>query len=361
MAKRKRRSGRKKTRQVEKLRTNYVKKIIKILERIVSISGHNPSKVYEDFLNLSEATLSQLPEQVKAVGKTGRFAADPPEIAERFERVRARYSGHWGGREYEQRVWHHFGEAFALLLESAEPGLWGTPNSLEAAGIFGPDVLGGIYQTWGMGSPDWNASFYTPFAVGKLMSAVTAGVDTERQGYDVVKKALLHPDNILGQSALLAGLVLPDDDPQTAWDYYLNTIVPLAMPYMEPIKVLEPAIGSGILVLSMAGEFPAWAVKRGIISFAGADTDLNAVRASNLNLMLYGLNGFHLKLMAAAAEALESWRQRTGDQLPAGSPAQIIRNVYRNGDARPSNNGNASSLFEQMFRTAAMRQPIEAS
>ena len=165
---------------------------------------------------LSEATLTALPEQIKVVGATGRFADDPPEIAETFARVRAHYDQNWLGADRSRQIWCYFGEAFGLLLEATAPGLWGEPNSLNLAGISGPDILGYIFQTWA--SPPagkmWNAQVLTPWPVAVLLSEMTIGLDGERQIHDRLKQALCHPDNLLGQAVLLAGLVIPEDQPE---------------------------------------------------------------------------------------------------------------------------------------------------
>lgn len=123
---------------------DFPKEIIRRLEQITAISGRTQGQVFEDFVFLTEATLEALPEQIKAVGATGNFAEDPLEIAERFARVRSHYTGDWLGEERTHRIWQHFGEAFALLLEATAPGLWGEPNSLNIAGpLSGPDILEG--------------------------------------------------------------------------------------------------------------------------------------------------------------------------------------------------------------------------
>ena len=49
-----------------------------------------------------------------------RWAEDTPETAKLLADIRAQYN-HYGNID---RVWGYFGEAFALLLEAAAPGLW---------------------------------------------------------------------------------------------------------------------------------------------------------------------------------------------------------------------------------------------
>ncbi|GAB4451141.1 MAG: hypothetical protein Kow0031_33730 [Anaerolineae bacterium] len=236
------------------LQTDTVRQIIKHLESAGRKGGVSPPAVFEDFLKITEATLARMPDQLRAAGLRGELADDPPEIREMFQEVDRKY-GH------DPAVWQQFGYAFARLLAATEGGLWGDSASLNVAGVFGPDVLGAIYQTWGINNPKWNASFYTPYSVARLMAQMIM-LDIERQVHDRVKAGLLHADNVIGQALLIGSLALaPDPDKNTAWDYFINKLVPAAMPYLEPIKVMEPAIGSAILVLAAAAAAPEWAVK----------------------------------------------------------------------------------------------------
>lgn len=90
-----------------------------------------------------------------------------------------------------------------------------------------------------------------------------------------------------------------------------------------------------------------------LIRFSGMDIDATCVKMSSISTMIYGLNGYALKLEAAAAEALAARQQHTNEKTHSDlqSPAQILRNVYRNGAAPPSAEEEAS--FEQIFRIAA--------
>ncbi|MCP4361177.1 MAG: hypothetical protein GY796_24480, partial [Chloroflexi bacterium] len=320
-----------------------------------AISGVQSLQVFENFVDLAEATLTALPEQVKAVGATGRFAADPPETAETFARIRRHYENGWLGADRCERVWPYFGEAFALLLEATAPGLWGEPNSLNIAGpLSGPDILGYLYQTWANGSRAANGAIYSPWPVARLMAELTLGQNGERLVYDRLKEALCHPDNILGAAVLLAGLVVPEDEPGAMRDYFITRVVPACGEFFKPVSVCDPAIGSSILNLAAASIMPEWMVKMGLIIFAGQDISRIAVSVSRVQAKAYGLNGYALQLEAAVLEALQA-RQQAIEQpsiLPQ-SPTQIIRDVYQNEHAPPMINGTGPS-FEQMFKAAAI-------
>ncbi len=335
--------------------TDTVRQIIKHLETAGHKGGVSPFRVFEDFLKITEATLARMPDQLRAAGLRGELADDPPEIREMFQAIDRRY-GH------NPTVWQQFGQAFARLLAATEDGLWGDSASLYAAGAFGPDVLGAIYQTWGINNPQWNASFYTPYSVASLMAQMTM-LNIERQVHDRVKAGLLHADNVIGQALLIGSLALaPDPDKNRAWDYFIHKLVPAAMPYLEPIKVMEPAIGSGVLVLAAAAAAPEWAVKLGLIQFAGADTDMAAVLMARCNCMLYGLNGFHVQLHVAAQEA---WEGHTLRQAGHPSPDTLanLRQIWSllpgNGEkSTPVNVTHLPSTQQMLYATATPVDPV---
>ena len=338
---------------------DFPKEIIRRLQQIVSMSGRRNGQVFEDFVLLSEATLKALPDQLKAVGATGRLAPDPPETAEIFARIRGHYNDAWLGQERAHLIWQNFAEAFALLLEATAPGLWGQPNSLNIAGpLSGPDILGYIYQTWVNSSQAAPGEVYSPWPVARLMAELTLGQTGERLVYDRLKEALCHPDNILGAATLLAGLALPEEEPGVIRDYFITRVVPASAEFFEPVSLCDPAIGSNILGLAAASIMPEWMVKLGLIVFVGQDISTIAVTVSRVQAMLYGLNSYALHLQAAVTEGLAARQQQQSPVLPQ-SPAQVIRKVYQNGHPAPTANGTGP-LFETMFRTAALQQPATA-
>ena len=102
-------------------------------------------------------------------------------------------------------------------------------------------------------------------------------------------------------ATLMAGLVI--EDPVEARDYFISRVIPAAAPYYEPIKICDPACGSGILLLSSASCFPDWANQLGLVQYFGQDIDEQCARMTKINCMLYGLNGFGYKLARAWAKA----------------------------------------------------------
>lgn len=355
----KRRRRRKKQSMVSFEQRDFPKEIIKCLEPVATISGRRPGEIFSDWVFITEATLKALPDQVKAVGATSHFAEDAPDVADTFARVQAHYDPKYLGEDRTGQVWHNFAEAFALLLEATAPGLWGEPNSLGIAGISGPDILGYIFQTWASppSGKTWHGQVLTPWNVASMMAQML-NTDIEHMVYDRIKEALCHPDNVLGASVLLTSLAIPEDESGAHFDWFLNRCLPAAAPYLKPISVNEPAVGTGVMIMAHAAASPEWAVRNYIIRYFAQDIDPLMVACTRSSLQLYGINGYALQLEAAVLEALRARQQHSenGQILTVPSPAEAIRNVYRNG-AGPLRIDDSQATFEKMFKVAAVRQP----
>ncbi len=294
---------------------DYVKAIIKCLEGVCRYTGERPSVVFDHFLEISHATLQALPEQVKAIAQTGQPGADTAEVAELFGKIRGHYeSGSSYNDHKHQKIWHEgFCQAFALLLDSTKDGLWADWSGSHS--VYGPDILGAIYTEWSNSSPKWNAQYFSPWSIAYLAGQLTC-VDIEKDIHARILKALRHPDNILGQAALLTSLAIPDVDEISYSDWYLNQLVTFAYPFYDPIRFMEPACGSGILILGHAASSPKWAVMRNLIHYFAGDINYTCILMTKTNLQLYGLNGYGLQLTAAAAEAMQIWQERLKNTPP---------------------------------------------
>ena len=343
---------------------HYTREIVKCLEQAYRYSGQRPYHLFEDWTLLVEACLKTLPEHLKTVAQTGRFADDTPETVELFNRIRTRYEFLDRPAAY-RKVWEAFAKAFALLLESAEPGLWGEGSYGEFdCGYMGPDVLGHTYMAWANSDPSWNAQYFSPWNVARLMAAMNISRG-EREVYDRIKTACLHPDNILGQAVILASLAIPENEagqPNLHQAYFFNRVIPAALPYYEPIRVADPAgVGSGVLLLASAAQYPEWAVKLNLVTFFGADIDPTCCRMVNINFMLYGLNGYGLRLAEVASVAAEALQNRSGSPVsPPKSVGAAINQVAgcRQPPDKPASLSEELS-FEYLFSKAAAPTTVE--
>jgi hypothetical protein len=187
----------------------------------------------------------------------------------------------------------------------------------------------------------------------------------EREVYDRIKAACLHPDNILGQAVVLASLVIPEIEGGEAnlhRDYFFNRVIPAAMgPWFEPILMEEPCIGSGIMVLAAASQYPEWAVKLNLVRFYGQDIDPICVRMAKINCHLYGLNGYALRLAEAVNVAAEAQQNRQNAPVsPLKSMGTAIEYIAQAHQQQPDKPGLPPDelSFESLFRRAT--QPVVA-
>lgn len=253
------------------------KEIIKRLEKCTA-SGHGHDEVFDDWLALAEACLERLPAHVASARRSGRPAGDIPQTVELFDRLRSKY-GRYGRADYYFGL---FSEALTILLDSVLLGY--------------RDVLGDVYMAFAYPNPG-AGQFFTPFPIAKVMAEMTI-MDGAHEVHERLKDAL--SKSALGAAAALTGVLAAQDGPELAWDYFYNWILPAAAPHYRPVTVCDPAAGSGVMLLAAAACYPQWAVHLGLVQFFGQDIDLTCVRMARVNMMLYGLNGYGLKLQLAA-------------------------------------------------------------
>lgn len=321
----------------------YVRQIITCLEKVNARSGYHAYQIFDDWTQLVEVCLEALPTHLTSIAQTGQLAEDTPETKQVFERLRSRYELQ-PYRSTSTDIWSYFSRAFAILLESAEPGLWG-PGSYGDfdVGYMGPDIIGHIYMLYA--TPNLaRAQIFTPWNVALLLGRMNIP-SGEQQVHDRLKQACQHPDNILAQAMLLTGLAI--DDPQEAREWFFNRVLPAAWPTYDPITVGDPAgCGSGVLLLAAAACFPEWAVRSGGVVFQGIDIDIQCVRMAKINCQLYGLNGYYLKL----AEALHHLTHSPSLAVPRSHPEAYHQAVavYKDNGSTPSS--FAIPTFAGLFR-----------
>jgi len=277
-------------------------RIIKLLNKITT-SGNRPDVIFEDWLQIVEATLTAAPDQVSEIALSAVEGPDTPETAKLFAHLRDRYS--------HPSYFHAFAESFAILLDSV------TPDDPQ-------DVLGGIYMAWGWPS-DWAGQFFTPMPIAKAMAQMTLQ-GAEAQVHARLKTAI--EQSPAAQAALLAGLGLDGDE---ARDWFTHRVVPLAIPHYQPLTVNDPCCGSGVMFLAAASCLPSWMTQLGLVQFSGQDIDAGCVRMTRINIMLYGLNGWGARWTLAAAEAIPHLnatpspeQSRRADQAPAAPESDPI-------------------------------------
>lgn len=270
------------------IQRDYRNRIIKVLDK-VQAAGRRPSRIFEDWVDLTHANLIELPRHMQAVYE-GKEHEDLPKTQELFERLRHVYK-----RQYFER----FAEAQGLLFSSAAEGYM--------------DVIGSVYMDWGWPSKG-HGQFFTPLNVSNMMAEMLnttnkpAGEIHERL-QEAISKSLL------ASAMLMAGLTI--SDPQEAFSWSIARVIPPAMEHYEPITLSDPSCGSGIMFLSHASTLPWWMVQLGLVQYYGMDIDRLCVQMAQINTMLYGLNGRYAPYIVAHYD----WLLRQG--ISSGDPGAM--------------------------------------
>ncbi len=181
-----------------------------------------------------------------------------------------------------------FAEAFAKLLEACKP-----LDEFGFDGIYGPDILGGVYMEMLSGrSNKWNynAQYFTPWSVALMMAKMSSfDGDIEVEFFRQVRAAI-ESDPALQAMMLAAGLCgqLPEDNGE-AFMWWVQKAWKFIKPHLKPVTFCEPAVGSGIMILAHAACHPLWLSQIGFIRYYGQDLDGLCVEMCRLNLRLYGI------------------------------------------------------------------------
>lgn len=253
----------------------HTSQIIRILEKI-SAAGVGESQIFDDFLDIAQDSLEQLPDHVASLRQSGVLANDPSEMSKRWEGLRSRYKNN-------KYYFDLFAQAFAVLMQSAEED-WN-------------DTIGEVYMEFGHPSK-WGGQFFTPFPLAKMMAAMTT-LDLPQLVHHRIKTACA--DDPMAESILMTGMLLGDEEETESW--YFEKLIPAIAHKVDPVTVHDASCGSGVMFLAAASEIPRWMLDWGFVRFHGQDIDQTCVQMARINMMLYGLNRYSMKCAAALGES----------------------------------------------------------
>jgi len=321
--------------------------VVKILDHITA-TGERPNSILEDFLDLSLACMDMLPAQTQAVLASGRTLDDPPEYQKLWHQLRTKYRVTPSSNR--KWVFDRFAEALHVLMVGCHKADY-------------EDFIGQIYMVWG--SPNNRlGQVFTPLSICKMMGRL---MTPEPQVHQALLRAYLAcPEGLLHRVMLeddLAREPVIFDMLQNAageWDPVIDvpsvptdwSQVPGGRPQIRPVdiqiarfvrsmdvrilefcaksfkrvEVCDPACGSGNMFLGVAAALPQWMNDYNLVEYHGTDIDGLCVKMAKLNLMLYGLNGYSLRLNVALANG---WAEHMQSPIifedPPYHPALIIR------------------------------------
>jgi len=244
---------------------DYKKEIIRELSNITS-SGLRPHDIFSDWLSLVNATMKTLPGHLKAA-RTGSTYLENQETLKVFEDVKNRL-------RQPEHYFHHYQNAFGYLIESTSEYR---------------DVLGDVFMEFLNPNPR-TGQYFTPWNIAVAMGEMTMDA-IEQKLYERIKVAAT--GNPLAEAMILGSSLFTE--PKEIEDHFINRLLPIVAQDVKPIKVSDPACGSGIMLLGCAAHVPAWALKYNLVRFYGQDVDRRCVLMAETNMMLYGLNGFVIR------------------------------------------------------------------
>lgn len=290
--------------------------IVKRLQRNTA-AGAYLSQVFADWLDLTHACLTALPAHYASITTLGQPAEDRDEAKAVFARCRARYPQPW--------AWTNFSEALGLLIDSAD-GFWTAGNNQSNS--YGWDVIGAVYMQ--TSAKEHAGQFFTPWSIAALMAQMTIP-DGAQEIADRLRQAQQRAsarkdaNACLLDAALIVSLALPADQMR---DYFMTRILPLIAADFDPITICDPCVGSGVMLLAAARQFPAWAAQAGLVRFFGMDIDQTCVTMAQVNMMLYGLNPTGLEFALTATP-----RQLATLPEPFQQAYTLAQEAQANGDA----------------------------
>lgn len=277
----------------------HLARIEKLLRTVERQTYQRMSTVFDDWVELTNIMLAQLPAHLREAVETGQLsdwpAETPPERIAAFMRIKERY----GAKAPE--AFAGFSHATAAFLDATHDSWF--------------DWMGQLYMTLELGGRGIG-DYYTPWAVAFLMAQMQ---DVPSLLAARLKAALSHEDNVLGMVVGVTGLLFqagptgeaPAVPDAHLDDYLARWVIPAVTPYFEPITVYDPACGSGVMLLASAATVPLWARRYGLVQYFGMDISHIAVQMCQAQTQAYGLNGYEATMVQAISDAgWDKFRQR---------------------------------------------------
>jgi hypothetical protein len=277
--------------------------IVRKLEKVTSMTGHRSNNIFEDWIRIVLATQMVMPLQLLYArthnGAKIPFEEEPPETQQMWKESMRRYR-----KEDWPKVYEVFAECWAEMWMDSQD----THN----------DYLGRVYEELGA-SNKWFGQFFTPYAVGVLMTQINLGFGAEQLiGWVTERMAAALEAAGYGDTYRLMGMQIGLEYPATTRDLFERHMVE-CWPHYNPVRILEPCSGAGILMLTALQEVPQWITDTSLAFYFAVDKDPICAMMTAIQMTLYGANGYNM--LCSIPIMLPE------DQLP--TQAQLWRSVQR--------------------------------
>jgi N-6 DNA Methylase len=250
--------------QHERIR-DHSAEIVKIITGVYD--AFNWLEIFRKWVTVCHLALDGLPDNLRHAA-AGEPLQDSPELAAQYQ---AAIAG------LKPKTLDAFARAFAVLLDATDH--YSGPDSGDGALSYA-DVLGSVYMEMISGrGQKWNGQFFTPWPVASMMAKMIIG-DVEAEWNRNVQAAI-------------------DESPFSMMGLHVErtplAVAQLAIPALmrngalSPIRILEPCVGSGIMLLAAANEIPRHLIDAGFVHFTGIDIDLLCCEMARLNFRIYGM------------------------------------------------------------------------
>ena len=251
-----------------------VQTIIKTLGKLEVLGGYRRTyDVFTDWLDLVEATLHMLPQQMLYARLHGTLMPpeeEPEAIQAVFQRVRSHYpEARW------QEAFNLFHEAYEILTDAAQGAV--------------ADWLGAIFMATNLKSAR-AGQFFTPWNVAYMMAQMSM-LDVEAAVLRNMAEAIDAWDGSKLYRAM--GMQWGPEHPNTTrwiWEKHVDPLYLLT----RHLTVGEPACGSGVMLLAAIASVPPWITNAQLVDYFAIDIDPTCAQMARIQLLLYGANGYAL-------------------------------------------------------------------